>query len=70
MMSVLLRWLSQVCEVITDPSVDAFRPTMIDVQARDVAGRKRTQDRGQRGKTAHGSWHHGFPLAAWVIHAA
>jgi hypothetical protein len=26
-----VRWLSQVCEVITDPSVDARRPTMIDV---------------------------------------
>jgi hypothetical protein len=28
-----VRWLSHVCEVITDPSVDALRPTMIDVQA-------------------------------------
>ena len=27
-----VRWLSQVCDVITEPSVEAARPTMIEVQ--------------------------------------
>lgn len=34
-MSDPVRWLSQVCEVITDPSADASFPTMIEVQACD-----------------------------------
>jgi hypothetical protein len=28
-----VRWLSHVWDVITEPSVDAFRPTMMEVQA-------------------------------------
>jgi len=37
-MSDPVRWLSQVCEVITDPSADAFLPTMIEVQASESQG--------------------------------
>jgi hypothetical protein len=32
-------WLSQVCEVITEPSTEALRPTMIDVQGRASAAK-------------------------------
>jgi hypothetical protein len=28
-----VRWLSQVCEVITDPSADAFLPTVMIVHS-------------------------------------
>ena len=37
--SVPFSWLSQVCEVITDPSTDALQPTMIDVQQKALAAR-------------------------------
>jgi hypothetical protein len=36
----LSRWLSQVCEVITDPSAEALHPTMIEVQARASAAQQ------------------------------
>jgi len=31
-MAELVRWLSHVCDVITEPSVEAALPTMIEVQ--------------------------------------
>ena len=40
-MAELSLWLSHVCEVITDPSAEAVRPTMIDVQPRASAAHKR-----------------------------
>jgi len=32
-MSEPVWWLSQVCDVITEPSLEALAPTMMDVQA-------------------------------------